>query len=76
MLKTKFELEPPSFLVKRNTDKPIWVGVQSYNKGGPKNRYPTPAEYRAQAYLSIIHGAKGLMWYGGSVEGGIDPHIR
>lgn len=69
------ELVPPSFLTQRNTDKPIWVGVQSYKKPKDFGRYSTPAEYRAQAYISIIHGAKGLMWYGGSVEGGIylDP---
>jgi hypothetical protein len=43
--------------------------VQSYKK--PKNgRYPTPIEYRAQAYIALLHGAKGLMWYGGSVQGG------
>lgn len=74
------ELSLPSFLVKRNTDKPIWVGVQAYDKKGEDptfkaGRYPTPAEYRAQAYIAIIAGAKGLMWYGGSVAGGIyeDP---
>ena len=43
--------------------------MQSYKK--PKNgRYPTPVEYRAQAYIALLHGAKGLMWYGGSVQGG------
>jgi hypothetical protein len=65
------ELVPPSFLTQRNTDKPIWVGVQSYKKPSPWARFPTPLEYRAQAYISVIHGAKGLMWYGGGVEGGI-----
>jgi hypothetical protein len=65
------EMVPPSFLTQRNTDKPIWVGVQSYRKPQDWARYPTPVEYRAQAYLSMIHGAKGIMWYGGGVEGGI-----
>jgi hypothetical protein len=65
------ELTPPSFLTLRNTNKPLWVGVQSYAKPNKTGRYPTAEEYRAQAYLSIIHGAKGLMWYGGSVDGGI-----
>jgi hypothetical protein len=63
------ELTPPQFLTKANTDKPLWVGVQSYKK--KDSRYPTPLEYRAQAYIAIIHGAKGLMWYGGSVTGGL-----
>jgi hypothetical protein len=64
------ELVPPAFLTSHKTSKPIWVGIQAYKKGD-KSRYPTAIEYRAQAYLSIIHGAKGVMWYGGSVTGGI-----
>jgi hypothetical protein len=69
------ELVPPSFLTLRKTEKPLWVGLQSYKKPTEFGRYSTPAEYRAQAYIAVIHGAKGLMWYGGSVEGGIyiDP---
>ena len=65
------QLAPPTFLVNARTRKPLWVGVQSYKKPGEANRYPTPEEYRAQAYLALIHGAKGLMWYGGSVTGGL-----
>lgn len=65
------ELVPPTFLTQRNTNKPLWVGVQSYKKPSKGALYPTPAEYRAQAYLALIHGAKGLMWYGGSVTGGL-----
>jgi hypothetical protein len=63
------EMVPPSFLVNAVTKKPLWVGVQSYKK--KDQRYPTPIEYRSQAYVAIIHGAKGLMWYGGSVSGGL-----
>ncbi|MEA2710192.1 MAG: hypothetical protein QOF78_2793 [Phycisphaerales bacterium] len=65
------DLTPPSFLVNAKTRKPLWVGLQSYKKPGEGSRYPTPDEYRAQAYLAIVHGAKGLMWYGGSVTGGL-----
>jgi hypothetical protein len=65
------ELVPPSFLVNAETKKPIWVGVQSYKKPQSWARYPNPTEYRLQAYTAIIHGAKGLMWYGGSVTGGL-----
>jgi hypothetical protein len=65
------ELAPPVFLTQRNTGKPLWVGVQSYKKPNKGARYPTPAEYRAQAYIALLHGAKGLMWYGGSVTGGL-----
>ncbi|MDQ3439694.1 MAG: hypothetical protein M3478_05030, partial [Planctomycetota bacterium] len=67
------ELVPPSWLVNRNTDKPLWAGIQSYKKpekNVPGARYPNPTEYRAQAYVALIHGAKGLMWYGGSVTRG------
>jgi hypothetical protein len=70
------ELVPPSFLTQRNTDKPIWVGVQAYKKPADWARYPTPIEYRAQAYLSMIHCAKGVMWYGGGVEGGIYGNLQ
>ena len=65
------ELAPPTFLVQRNTDKPLWVGVQAYKHNNADGRYPTPVEYRAQAYIALIHGAKGLMWYGGGVQGGL-----
>jgi len=65
------ELAPPSFLVNRKTDKPLWAGLQSYKKPKAWARYPTPTEYRAQAYIALAHGAKGLMWYGGSVQGGM-----
>jgi hypothetical protein len=72
---TDQELLPPAFLAQRDSSRPIWTGVQAYRKPRATARYPTPAEYRAQAYLAIIHGAKGLMWYGGSVTGGLflDP---
>src|SRR5207237_617103 len=50
------ELSPPQFLTLAKTDKPIWVGVQAYKKNDT-SRYPTPLEYRAQAYIAIIHGA-------------------
>lgn len=64
------ELALPTFLTKANTNKPIWVGIQSYKKGKDSS-YPTPTEYRAQAYAAICAGAKGLMWYGGGVSGGV-----
>ncbi len=63
-------LDLPVFLTRANTTKPIWLGVQAYKKND-KSRYPTSEEYRSQAYLGVIHGARGLMWYGGSVTGGI-----
>lgn len=69
-------LEPPTFLVRRNTDKPIWVGIQAYKKPGATARYPTPTEYRLQAYYAIVTGAQGLMWYGGGVTGGMHTNLK
>lgn len=69
------ELVLPTFLTHRNTGKPIWVGVQSY-RHTPTSPYPTPSEYRAQAYAAICAGAKGLMWYGGGVTGGLQSNPK
>ncbi|KAG0287165.1 hypothetical protein BGZ96_008883 [Linnemannia gamsii] len=41
---------------------PIWMVLQAFSD--PKtwwSRAPTPEEYRLMAYVSLIHGAKGLM---------------
>jgi len=65
------EIMPPTFLTLAKTDKPIWAGIQAYCKPKEGDRYPTPEEYRAQAYLAVILGAKGLMYYGGYVTGGV-----
>jgi len=54
------------------TNNPVWTCPQSMrlaaNKLDKPRRYPTPEEYRAIAYLSIIHGAKGLFYFGGHVQ--------
>ncbi|MDX0434145.1 hypothetical protein GOC91_16695 [Sinorhizobium medicae] len=44
-------------------DKPqfSFVGLTQYN--GEVGREPTPAEFRAQAWSSIIHGATGLIYF-------------
>jgi hypothetical protein len=50
------------------TDRPVWVAPQSWKNGQiPDGRFPLPEEYRVQAYLAIIHGAKGLMYFGGHI---------
>lgn len=59
-------LEPPSWLTATLSKKPLWIAVQSYQQPRPDGRFPTPAEYRALAYLSILHGVKGLWFYTGS----------
>ncbi len=59
-------LEPPPWLTTTTSKKPLWLAFQAYQKPSKDARYPTPAEYRCQAYLSIINGAKGIWFYTGS----------
>ncbi|KAG9063318.1 hypothetical protein KI688_004200 [Linnemannia hyalina] len=41
---------------------PIWMVLQAFSDPSTCwTRAPTPEEYRLMSYLSIIHGAKGLM---------------
>jgi hypothetical protein len=68
----KLEMVPPTFLTLAQTKKPLWVAVQSYRKPDlADGRFPTPEEYRAQAYISVIHGAKGVFFYTGVGEQGM-----
>lgn len=64
--KTAGLLEPPGWLTTTHSKKPLWIAIQSYQKPAKGARFPTPAEYRSQAYLSIINGVKGLFFYTGS----------
>ena len=59
-------LEPPPWLTTTISKKPLWIAIQSYQKPSKEARFPTPAEYRCMAYLSIINGVKGLFFYTGS----------
>ncbi|MDO8544208.1 MAG: hypothetical protein Q7S40_27530 [Opitutaceae bacterium] len=59
-------LQPPSWLTTTLSKKPLWIAIQSYQQPRPDARFPTPAEYRCMAYLSIINGVKGLWFYTGS----------
>jgi hypothetical protein len=59
-------LEPPGWLTTTHSKKPLWIAIQAYQKPSRDARFPTPAEYRCQAYLSIINGVKGLYFYCGS----------
>src|SRR4051794_26606890 len=60
------QLEPPSWLTTTWSKKPLWIAIQSYEHQNKEGRFPTPAEYRCMAYLSIINGVKGLYFYTGS----------
>ncbi len=59
-------LEPPSWLTTTLSKKPLWIAIQSYQHPRKDARFPTPAEYRCMAYLSIINGVKSLWFYTGS----------
>ena len=65
---TNLVLEPPSWLTATTCQKPLWIAIQAYTTPWQHSRYPTPAEYRDMAYLSIINGVKGLWFYTGSGE--------
>jgi hypothetical protein len=59
-------LQPPSWLTTTLSKKPLWIAIQAYQHPRKDARYPTPAEYRCMAYLSVINGIKGLWFYTGS----------
>jgi hypothetical protein len=59
-------LKPPPWLTTTISKKPLWIAIQSYQHPAKDARFPTPAEYRCMAYLSIINGVKGLWFYTGS----------
>jgi hypothetical protein len=59
-------LEPPAWLTTTFSRKPLWIAIQSYQQPRLDARFPTPAEYRCMAYLSIINGVKALWFYTGS----------
>ena len=59
-------LEPPPWLTTTISRKPLWIAIQSYQQPRLDARFPTPAEYRCMAYLSIINGVKAQWFYTGS----------
>ena len=59
-------LQPPLWLTTTLSKRPLWIAIQAYEKPKKDSRFPTPAEYRCMAYLSIINGVKGLWFYTGS----------
>jgi hypothetical protein len=66
------EMKLPGFLTNYHGPHPLWIGLQSYkHEQQPDARFPNPTEYRLQAYLGIIEGGKGLMYYGGSIPNGM-----
>ncbi len=64
--KASVNLEPPGWLTTTFSKKPLWIAIQSYQHPKKDARFPTPAEYRCMAYLSIINKVRGLWFYTGS----------
>lgn len=59
--------------------KPVWAVIQATGNAWAtdstmsekaEGRLPTPAEVRAMAYLALIHGADGLLYYAYNIEQG------
>jgi hypothetical protein len=66
------QLEPPSWLTTTHSKRPLWIAIQAYQQKSKEGRFPTPAEYRCLAYLSIINGVKGIFFYTGSGQKDFD----
>ncbi len=68
--KGQTEIIPPAWLTRNasETGKPIWVGLQAdtlFVTGDKKfaDCHPNDKEYRCQAYLAIVSGAKGILYF-------------
>lgn len=40
----------------------VWAVIAASRIGNP-NRVPSPAEIRAQAWMAVVHGAQGIIWF-------------
>ncbi len=58
-------LQPPSWLTTTHSRKPLWIALQAYQQPRLDAPFPSPAQYRCMAYLSIINGVKALWFYTG-----------
>lgn len=58
-------------------DKPVWIVLQiawsGVVKPGKTLRFPTFAQERFMTYQALINGARGLIYFGGSVEQAMSP---
>lgn len=46
-----------------NGTKPVWLVPQAFTIDSPVWNEPTPEELKCQAYIGLVHGATGLLWY-------------
>ena len=57
--------------------KPVWGVIQAFGHADPKHDWvlPTPEEIRCMAYVAVVEGAQGLLFYSHGRKG--DPfYIR
>jgi len=46
-----------------NGQKPVWMVPQAFTIDSALWKEPTPEELKAQAYISLVNGATGFVWY-------------
>ena len=65
--------------------RPLWVIPQVFGRGAGGWRIPTPEEIRAQVWLSLAYGAKGIVYFiyqsttaiqGESLQGLVDMNLK
>ncbi|HET6455143.1 MAG TPA: beta-galactosidase, partial [Armatimonadota bacterium] len=44
-------------------ERPLWVILQAFGKPNNSWKIPTPEEIRAQVWLALAHGAKGIVYF-------------
>ena len=49
-------------LVKWNAGKPVWNCIECTHVENPKVK-PTPAQVRAEVWMSLIHGSRGIIYF-------------
>ncbi len=65
-----------------NYGKPVWVWIETTKISAGSNRRPTPAEVKAEVWMAIVHGARGIGYFCHKwdpfVEAGLlsDPEMR
>jgi hypothetical protein len=46
-----------------NYEKPVWNWIETTKISASTNRLPTPIEVKAEVWMSIIHGARGIGYF-------------
>ena len=73
------KIESPGDAVQRaysvsDGDQPVWHCGQLFQ--WPSDRYPTIQEHRFMSYLTLVSGAKGMLWYSFKYQGPTLPEAQ